>query len=304
MRCRGECRSNPGIKELPHKGDHAGREAELLLRGPHLKPPSWGALEPGLALPGGRQDREGPHSISISLLKPVLSLVPGGSRVPAPGPRQEPRPSPLPARPPRWCVPGARTTGRSLECDANRPNRVCLDCYTFLTGETCSLGKRRTETGHPGGEGCCLCSADVWGLSSAGANHGTEGAACCGHTPHLLSAHGHPANIPYPCRNKTELGLSPSGSNFWLQAATLVSCPSPASPSSGSHNPLEHSCSVPIPQPSQEVKRAGAADSHFADGEIEAQGPTAGKRQFGDSILVGRDLRVGWFYPGGPDPEK
>lgn len=84
-----------------------------------------------------------------------------------------------------------------------------------------------------------------------------------------------PANIPYP--HQIELSLSPSGSNFWLQAVTWAPCPSPASPSRDPTTPRSTPVHVPMPQQSQEVKRAGAADSILQMGRLRLRVPLQGR---------------------------
>ena len=113
------------------------------------------------------------------------------------------------------------------------------------TGPTESAwGKGGQETGHPGGEGQLPpLGKRVQSLPSAGAVLGTEELARRGHTSPFSLPMDTPANIPYP--HQIELGLSPNGSNFWLQAVTWAPCPSPASPSRDLTTPLEHSCSRP-----------------------------------------------------------
>ena len=101
-----------------------------------------------------------PHSVSISLLKPVLPLVPGGSHVPSSGPRQEPRLSPT-------CLYSQVVCARcsdyraELKYDANRPNRVCLDCYTFLTGNVLPEEKEDKRRGILEVRVSCPLSANV-----------------------------------------------------------------------------------------------------------------------------------------------
>ena len=79
---------------------------------------------------------------------------------PAPEPRQEPRLS-------RPCLSSQVVCARcsdyraELKYDANRPNRVCLDCYTFLTGNVLTEEKDDKRRGILEVRVSCLHSANA-----------------------------------------------------------------------------------------------------------------------------------------------
>lgn len=119
--CTGQA---PGISSCPHNGEREGREVELLQWGPGLKPPAADPLplHCSLQVAGPLPAQGMPSSASIPLLKLSFSssglgllsrphLLSQGTNGDLHASPQPPSPSCLSS--PRWCVPGAPTTGLS-----------------------------------------------------------------------------------------------------------------------------------------------------------------------------------------------